>query len=389
MVSVSGKTQKPSASASIQIIYIFQLAAALAICVNHFGFALLKGIEIPEFWANEPTLWGIAFLAFSAGILAQRDWNLGNGDRAASGFAITRFIRIAVPTYLAVALDLAFFSEWPPGGTTSWWPLVSVMTLTQTWGYNVFGDSSLPLPLGPSNLIWVGSCLFGLTVIHAFCIRRISSLSAKAAGAMALVFIAVCVLYFSAIHTYEVPLYTWSNENYGELLPPYQFQNWLLLYNPIAEVGHYFTGVALYQWYSRRGFTSGAWAFTLVALVPIAILVISPSTFPKYLAMNIIMVSLIFFLVSKFIWLRSIDLSLVTRYVSPASYEIICLHIMFYDVFPVAATADGFSSILTQVIAVNAGMVILLALVLRILIRPLCRLLQRASGVVASDDFHL
>lgn len=378
-------------SKGIRLICALQLFAALAICINHLSFALLKGVHFSHFWEGQPTLLGIAFLAFSAGFLTHAHQLSRQRDCGRVEFIVRRFLRIAIPTYIAVVIDLNFIS-WPlVGGGVSWWPLLSVATLTQTWSYNVFGEASLPLPLGQSNLVWVGSCLFGLFLIHSLTFRLWERMSA--AGAVVVFCIAAgwCFCYFATIDAYKVDVAGWSLRKYGELLLPYQFLNWLLLYNPMAEIGHYLAGVAIAQWLAATKMKPPRGQAMVIAASCVILIFGSSTAFPIYLGLNCAIVLLIVMLAkggaSGGMSIRFADT------VTPIAYEVVIFHIMIYALFPLSVDVSGGGTELliavTRAVGVNLLMIAMLAAFTRLLTFPLQGVCERALGMKPASDHHL
>jgi len=245
-------TSKDSSNYFIKFIWVIQLLSAFSICINHLHFSLLKGVRLSPFWENQPTLLGITFLTFSTGFLTHVNNLRKNKADSLSEFIAQRFIRIWWPVFFAVILDVLFFMPAMGEEMTSFWPLLSGLTLTQTWSYNVFDGKSLPLPFGFSNLIWVGSCLFGLFLVHGISIKLWRDLSIRASLTVLVISVAYCVSYFGIVDSFGTEIKAWAEENYGPLAGPYQFINWLYLYTPFAELGNYFCGVAFAQFLYRK-----------------------------------------------------------------------------------------------------------------------------------------
>jgi hypothetical protein len=370
-------------------LWVGQLIAAIAICVNHFSFSLLKGLSFSKFWESQPTMLGISFLALSAGFLAQADGDEGPAISILAG----RFLRIAVPTYIAVAIDIAFLSDGRMGGgsSSSWWPLLSVLTLTQTWSYNVFGAGSLPLPLGMANLVWVGSCLFGLYCLRAVGIRFWRGLGPRASLTMLIVYCLGCFAYFALLHLKEIGIQVLSDERFGQMLLPYHFLNWLYAYSPFSEAGPYFAGVCLAQWLVRSKGDVCVPHVVGVLLLGIALIVLSSTPFPAYLGINLIVVLGAAAVTTQMKPIALNDLLRLPtfKYLTPVAFEIVIFHIMFYELFPLRDNTAGWEWLVARVIGVDVLMVLVFVITNFVLIFPLLRLFSRVFELPEPANRHL
>ena len=381
-------------------LWTIQLVAAFAICINHLSFALIEDLKLSDFWAGQPTLWGIAYVAFSTGFVTQTHQISPDRDPTFVAFAIRRFLRIAIPSYCAIAVDYFLFSHRSLGSqTTSWWPWLSVATLTQTWTYNVYGAGSLPLPLGPSNLVWIGSCLLALFLVHGATSRLLNALGRRGALVLLISSALMCTVFFEVLNAYQVSLSQWSVDHYGQRMAPYRFEIWLRLYNPFSEGVHYFAGAALAQWLvrSKLKFERSDW-ITVGALV-IALATATASPFPRYLGLDIGLVCLVFAIGDARVdpkpepkgtsRCRAVTLSDLTT----LNYAIIIFHIMFYAPFTgLRIKATGLPLIffdVIKVLLVNLAMIAVLLVINRLLIAPVIRRCEAVLGIQPSIDLHL
>jgi hypothetical protein len=379
----------------IQYVWLLQLLCAFAICINHLHFSLIKGVRLSPFWENEPTLLGITFLAFSTGILSQIHLLYDGKKELASQFIAGRFIRLWWPVFLVVMVDIHFNMVESGDGLTTSWPLLSVFTLSHTWIYNVFDGRSIPLPLGVSNLIWVGSCLFGLFIFHGITKNIWLKLSNRSALILLLISGLISAIFFTTVDFYSIGISTWSTEKYGELAGPYQLVNWLLLYNPYAELGNYLCGVAFAQLMFRESWQISKRNLAILSLFSVLLIVIPTSNFPKYLGVGLILSLVVVIFAGK---VKKGENEIYEkmkyyffRFITPISFEIIIFHIMIYDLFPLDQGKNASSNLelVTRVIGVNILMIGILVVLHQLLLIPIMRSCEKFLKISQSDDRHI
>lgn len=380
----------------IRCVWVMQLLSAFAICINHLHFSLIKGLRLPTFWENQPTLLGITILAFTSGILTQMHYLHNDKHELTTEFIARRFIRLWWPIFFITMIDIHFFMADSGGHLTTSWPLLSVLTLTQTWIYNVFDGKSIPLPLGVSNLIWVGSCLFGLFVLHGVT----KSIWIKLAGRTALITLlltgTLCATYFWVVEVYGTELNAWALAKYGQLAGPYQFVNWLLLYNPYAEIGSYFCGVAFAQLMFRESWKLSKLKSMIITIFSLFLIYAPTSNFPRYLGVGLIL-SLLFILYATKRVIKTKHRMfgkckrVFFKYITPITFEIIISHIMIYDLFPLSHSDETNSivEIVLHVLIVNVLMVIILVGLHQIILLPAIRGTEKFLKIHQSVDTHI
>jgi hypothetical protein len=327
----------------LEILLFLQFLAVIGVCLNHLPITFLK--DTPGNWSGyiflEPAVWGIGFLFMSSGyITLSRDSALFSPTNARVTLLesiFRRFWRLALPSFLAIAMDYGLILA--NGGIGSNDPqraLPFELTLSQSWFYKPLGLGSITEPMMGSNMAWFGSSLFFLFLVYAFTRKFWLRVGQRAVCSLLALFAAGEFFQNALLSSHTAGLNAWTAEHYGSKLDAaYGLHYWLTTYSPYGQLIAFLSGVALANLASKG--PQGMTVFRNVGLfIGIAVAMFGAEIFTRAWGFNLALISLISRLPrvshvalsrsSARKWLR------FTRY----SYEVFILHLVVFDLVVLA-----------------------------------------------------
>lgn len=352
-------------------IQALQLLAVLAVCFNHWSISLLKGV--PSFFSEaayrEPALFGLMFLFTSSGFLTHSYFSerqaASVGRDIRLDFVVSRYWRLALPAIAAVGFDY-FVQGFADQSQTNdvLRALPFLLTLTQTWHYAVLGATSLAEPTGGSNMAWLGSDLFFLTIFYGVTVRFWQrELSPRTTSGLLCLCVAIATTYFWGLGKFTHEIANWAGGRYGlDLGIDYTLVRWLYKYCPYIYLPAFVSGVLIAH-LNQSGNVQ------LLSRVPIFLLGISLliPTPAKYLCWALLLMILTirwsFIIEEGSPWdKRLVTTGLLAR-LGTSAYEIYVLHLLIFLAFTLSATpglsAYNITLLFGRVLAVNLLMILL------------------------------
>ncbi len=240
--------------------------AVLMVCLNHASTTLLR-LPIPLFGPAvyvEPARAGIAFLFLSSGFMLHLRYaeTLVWGQAGVGGlarFAARRVWILLPPVVLLLAIDLAAGPNNPdtyrgPAAVA----LPAFLSLTQTWTYHWLGNASAVFPFDSSNLAWLASDLFFLSLVYLALRPIVGGFGARSAwGAVAAVLaVHAALLVWFRDHASDVARF--GADHFGPRASAAQspadftFAWWLTFYSPYVRLFEFVAGMCVAQACRRK-----------------------------------------------------------------------------------------------------------------------------------------
>jgi peptidoglycan/LPS O-acetylase OafA/YrhL len=276
-----------------------QFAAVLGICFNHLAISLLK-FSPPAFAdATYAALaeWGVGALFMTSGFLLHwRSPFLLPPATAAleriSVFLSRRFLWLTIPclaVYLIDIMIISFHDFGPSRNLLTVAPLL--ITLSQTWIYGTVGLVSIGQPLNASNMAWIASALFFLSILYALTHTIFSRLAPRVALLTVLMFSLLHYGMFLVLKTQMPDIVAYGVSVYGDrLAPSYTIGSWLIFYSPYAHVFPFLVGVALAQM-ARSETRPDRIALATLAMISAIAIALGDASAVRFLGVNVAILS--------------------------------------------------------------------------------------------------
>jgi hypothetical protein len=330
-----------------RMVLIVQLAGVLGICFNHLAISLLK-FSPPAFAdATYASLaeWGVGALFMTSGFLLhwRSPFLLPPATPALeriSVFLSRRFLWLSIPCLAAYLIDImiiSFHDFGPSRNLLTVAPLL--LTLSQTWFYGTIGLVSIGQPLNASNMAWIASCLFFLSILYALTHTIFSRLGSRVSLLAVVVFSLSHYGMFLFLKTQMPDIMAYGVSVYGDrLAPSYTIGSWLLFYSPYAHVFPFLTGIALAQ-VARSETPPDRIVLGILAIIALAAMTLGGASAVKYAGLNLAILTALIWWAGAEVpgnkWMQDLGKALpagarVLTALGQSAYGLLIFHMIFY-----------------------------------------------------------
>jgi peptidoglycan/LPS O-acetylase OafA/YrhL len=246
-----------------------RLVAALSVAVSHGTDQILRLSNVPyhlTYWLSQSAGFGMVLFFVLSGFVIHYNYRrtvTQGGLEGLGGFIWARFSRLYPLYFFILVLDVILgrkLYQFMTGDTGPFTEVLSALpfdlTLTQTWIYKTFSDSSLVYVTGiNSGLTWsiatewffyLAFPLIALLVIRA---RKVK-IAIGASMAWCVLWITVVIAIFSR----EPVIDGWATSHFGLIAslnngPQDSFFRWLMYFAPYLRIGEFILGCLVAQIY--------------------------------------------------------------------------------------------------------------------------------------------